>query len=147
MLPIGDAPMRMLSTKPCLGFVSEKNFPISDYTVPKSMVTAKEYRWLAVHLYVPLLHIKQHKYRFCEEYRPSEEYIGTVCAYRNDVRKAKDQVELNLARQGKGSQKGFSKYVGDERRTRANSDLLLKKTGNLVTQDMERLRYGMPPSR
>lgn len=53
---------------------------------------------------------------------------------------------MNVARHVKGSQKGFCKYAGDKRKTRTNSDLLLKKTGNLVTQHVERLRYGMPPS-
>ncbi|KAK4826139.1 hypothetical protein QYF61_005712 [Mycteria americana] len=47
-------------------------------------------------------------------------------------------MELNLTRDVKGSQKGFYEYVGDKRNTRENVRLLLKKTGDLVTQDVEK---------
>ena len=64
-----------------------------------------------------------------------EEYRDTVQA-RDEVRQAKTQLELNLVRDVKGSKKGFSKYIADERKTRENTGPLLKETRDLVTQDM-----------
>jgi len=43
---------------------------------------------------------------------------------------------LKLARDTKGSKKGFEKCVSCKRKTRENVDLLLNGAGALVTQDM-----------
>ncbi|KAK4829028.1 hypothetical protein QYF61_001803 [Mycteria americana] len=56
----------------------------------------------------------------------------------DEVRKAKAQMELNLARDNKDNKKGFYKYVGDKRKTRENVGPLLNKTGDLFMQDMEK---------
>ena len=44
-----------------------------------------------------------------------EEYRDTGRACRDAVRKANTQMEFNLARNVKGSKKGFYKYIGDKR--------------------------------
>ena len=49
-----------------------------------------------------------------------EEYRDTVRASRDEVRKAKAQMELNLARDVKGNRKGFCKYTGDKSKARAH---------------------------
>ncbi|KFV04324.1 hypothetical protein N340_00281, partial [Tauraco erythrolophus] len=59
-------------------------------------------------------------------------------AARDQVRKAKTLIELNLARDIKGNKKSFYRYIGDERRTRENVSPLWNETGDLVTQDMEK---------
>ncbi|KAK4807097.1 hypothetical protein QYF61_018438 [Mycteria americana] len=56
----------------------------------------------------------------------------------DEVRKAKSQMELNLARDVKGNKKGFYKYIGDKRKARENVGPLLNEAGDLVTQDMEK---------
>ncbi|GAB0206425.1 mitochondrial enolase superfamily member 1 [Grus japonensis] len=67
-----------------------------------------------------------------------EEYRETVRAARDQVRKAKALIELNLARDVKDNKKSFYRYVSDKRRTRENVGPLRNETGDLVTQDMEK---------
>ncbi|GAB0204964.1 hypothetical protein GRJ2_002962000 [Grus japonensis] len=67
-----------------------------------------------------------------------EEYRETVRAARDQVRKVKALIELNLARDVKDNKKSFYRYVSDKRRTRENVSPLQKETGDLVTQDMEK---------
>ncbi|GAB0178660.1 hypothetical protein GRJ2_000331300 [Grus japonensis] len=64
--------------------------------------------------------------------------IQTVQAAREQVRKAKALIELNLARDVKGNKKSFYRYVSEKRRTRENVGPLQNETGDLVTQDMEK---------
>ncbi|KFV18118.1 hypothetical protein N340_13754, partial [Tauraco erythrolophus] len=67
-----------------------------------------------------------------------EEYRAIVRATRDQVRKAKALIELNLARDIKGNKKNFSRYVSDKKRTREKVVPLCKETGDLATQDMEK---------
>ena len=67
-----------------------------------------------------------------------EEYRETVRAARDQVRKAKALIELNLARDIKGNKKSFYRYISDKRRTRENVGPLWNEMGDLVTQDMEK---------
>lgn len=46
-------------------------------------------------------------------------------------------MELNLARDVKGNEKGFCKYISDKRKTRENVDPLLNETGDLMTLNIE----------
>ena len=50
-----------------------------------------------------------------------EEHSNAVRGPRDEVRKAKAQAELNLARDVKGSKKGFYKYISDNRKTSENA--------------------------
>ncbi|KAK4817866.1 hypothetical protein QYF61_001676 [Mycteria americana] len=61
-----------------------------------------------------------------------------VRAARDQVRKAKALIELNLARGVKGNKKSFYRYIGDKRKTRENVGPLWRETGELVTRDMEK---------
>lgn len=45
---------------------------------------------------------------------------------------------LNLAKDTKDNKKGSYKCMCDKRKARENVSLLFSKTGNLVTQDMEK---------
>ncbi|GAB0204977.1 mitochondrial enolase superfamily member 1 [Grus japonensis] len=67
-----------------------------------------------------------------------EEYRETVQAARDQVRKAKALIELNLARDVKGNKKSFYRYVSDKRKMRENVGPLWNETGDLVTWDMEK---------
>ncbi|GAB0208696.1 mitochondrial enolase superfamily member 1 [Grus japonensis] len=67
-----------------------------------------------------------------------EEYRETVRAARDQVRKAKALIELNLARDAKDNKKSFYRYISDKRRTRENVGPLWNETGDLVAQDMEK---------
>ncbi|GAB0183728.1 mitochondrial enolase superfamily member 1 [Grus japonensis] len=67
-----------------------------------------------------------------------EEYREIVWAARDQVRKAKALIELNLARDVKDNKKSLYRYVSDKRRTRENVGPLWNETGDLVTQDVEK---------
>ncbi|KAK4823788.1 hypothetical protein QYF61_006510 [Mycteria americana] len=56
----------------------------------------------------------------------------------DEVRKAKTQLELNLAKDVKDNKKSFYRYVDDKRKTRENVGPLLSKMWELVTRNMEK---------
>ncbi|GAB0190056.1 hypothetical protein GRJ2_001470900 [Grus japonensis] len=68
-----------------------------------------------------------------------EEYREIVQATRDQLRKPKALIELNLARDIKCNKKSFYSYISDKRKTRENVDPLQKETGDLVTWDMEKV--------
>lgn len=55
---------------------------------------------------------------------------------RDEVKNAKAQMEINLARHVKYKKRSFY-YIGNKRRTRENAGPLLNETGDLATQVME----------
>ncbi|KFV20393.1 hypothetical protein N340_12155, partial [Tauraco erythrolophus] len=67
-----------------------------------------------------------------------EEYRAIVQATRDQVRKAKALIELNLATDIKGNKKNFYRYVSDKKRSRENVGPLRKEMGDLATRDMEK---------
>ncbi|GAB0185045.1 mitochondrial enolase superfamily member 1 [Grus japonensis] len=67
-----------------------------------------------------------------------EEYKETVRAARDQVRKVKALIEINLSRDVKGSKKSFYRYVSDKRKSRENVCPLWKAMGDLVTWGMEK---------
>ncbi|GAB0178706.1 mitochondrial enolase superfamily member 1 [Grus japonensis] len=82
-----------------------------------------------------------------------EEYKDVVRMCRNVVRmcrdvvkmcrdattKAKDHLELNLARNVKDNKKGFFKYISSKRKTKEDVVPLLNEVGALVTEDTEKV--------
>ncbi|GAB0187098.1 mitochondrial enolase superfamily member 1 [Grus japonensis] len=64
-----------------------------------------------------------------------DEYRETVRAARDQVRKAKALIDLNLASDIKGNKKSFCGYISDKRKTRENVGPLQKEKRGLVTQD------------
>lgn len=58
-----------------------------------------------------------------------EEYIDTVQACRERVKKIKAHLGLNLLRDIKGSKKDYCRFSSSGQKTRANSDLLLNGIG------------------
>ncbi|PKU36009.1 rna-directed dna polymerase from mobile element jockey-like [Limosa lapponica baueri] len=67
-----------------------------------------------------------------------EDYKGVVKLCRERVRKAKDQLELNLALDVKNNKKNFYKYISSKKRTQENLHPLLDMGGNVVTKDEEK---------
>ena len=53
------------------------------------------------------------------------------------IKKAKTQIELNLARDRKENKK-FYRYISDKRKAKEDMDPLWKETGDLVTRDMKK---------
>ena len=68
-----------------------------------------------------------------------EEYRNDVGTYRDTMRKAKANRELNLQKEIKDSKKDFLKYVNSKRKTRENVSPLLNDRGVLVMGDAEKV--------
>ena len=63
-------------------------------------------------------------------------YVANMC--REKIRKAKAQLELNLATKVKDNNKYFYKYTNSKRRARENLHPFLDAEGNLVTKDQDK---------
>ncbi|KAK4831885.1 hypothetical protein QYF61_020032 [Mycteria americana] len=61
------------------------------------------------------------------------------------VRKAKTQLELNLARDAKNNQKGFYGYINQKRKVKESIPPLMNKNGDLVSTDEEKAEGGKAP--
>lgn len=61
-----------------------------------------------------------------------EECRHIVQASRDEIREAKAQMELNLARDIKDNKKGFCKNTSSKRKARENVDTLLNEAGDLI---------------
>ncbi|KFQ53309.1 hypothetical protein N333_01103, partial [Nestor notabilis] len=66
------------------------------------------------------------------------DYRNVVREARDQVRKAKAQLELNLARDVKNNRKGFYRYIANKRHGRDNVGPLRKPPGGLATLDLEK---------
>ncbi|KAK4816289.1 hypothetical protein QYF61_014587 [Mycteria americana] len=67
-----------------------------------------------------------------------EEYRDTARLGRDGVRKAKAQLELNLARDAKNNKKGFYRYTNQKRKVKESVPPLMNKNGDLVSTDEEK---------
>lgn len=61
-----------------------------------------------------------------------------VQSCKDEVRKAKAGLELNLARDANSNKKGFYKYMNSKGKTREGMSALLIRAGELVTNDVEK---------
>ncbi|KAF1556515.1 hypothetical protein FQV20_0001978, partial [Eudyptula albosignata] len=66
------------------------------------------------------------------------EYRDLVRSCRKEMRKAKSQLERNLATVVKDNKKSFYKYINDKKRAKENLHPLLDAGGNVVTEDEEK---------
>ena len=67
-----------------------------------------------------------------------EEYRAIVRVCRDRIRKAKVQMELNLARYVKDNKKGFYRYIGRRRQAKESVPSLVKGNGDLASSDIEK---------
>ncbi|KFV03752.1 hypothetical protein N340_10407, partial [Tauraco erythrolophus] len=109
--------------------------------IPTKRKTGRKTRrpaWMNKELLDQLRH-KKKAYRGLKQGQVAwEEYRAIVRATREQVRKAKALIELNLARDIKGNKKNLYRYVSDKKRSRENLGHLQKQKGDLATQDMEK---------
>ncbi|KFV20297.1 hypothetical protein N340_07071, partial [Tauraco erythrolophus] len=128
------APENWLICKDHLIQAQERCIP----TKRKSGRNTRRPAWMNKEFLDQLRHTKK-AYRGWKQGRVAwEEYRAIVQAIRDQVRKAKALIELNLARDIKGNKKNFYRYVSDKKRSRENVGPLRKETGNLATRDMEK---------
>ena len=67
-----------------------------------------------------------------------EEYRAVVRMCGDRIRKAKAQMELNLARDARNNTKGFYRYIGMRRQMKEGIPPLIKQDGELASSDMEK---------
>lgn len=67
-----------------------------------------------------------------------EDYKEVFRTARDQVRNAKTQTELNLARGIKGNKKKLCRYISDKKKVRKDVGPLQKETGDLVRRNMEK---------
>ncbi|KFV07990.1 hypothetical protein N340_00490, partial [Tauraco erythrolophus] len=107
-------------------------------TKRKSGRNTRRPAWMNKELLDQLGH-KKKAYREWEQGQAAwEEYREIVQTTRDQVRKAKALIELNLSRDIKGNKKNFHRYILDIKRSRENIGPLQKETGDLAHQDMEK---------
>jgi len=68
-----------------------------------------------------------------------EEHRGLVRSCREELRKAKAQLELRLATVVRHNKKCFYKYIGNKKRAKENLHPLLDVRGNIVNKDEEKV--------
>jgi len=74
--------------------------------------------WLSQDLLVKLK-VKRELHRQWKQRQISwEEYRDAAHLYRNEVKRAKAQLELNLTRDAKNNNKGFYRYVSQKRKAK-----------------------------
>jgi len=66
-----------------------------------------------------------------------EEYRDPARLCRDGVRKAKAQMEPNLAKNAKNEKKSYYRYVSQKRKVKESIPILMSKIGELVTTDEE----------
>ncbi|GAB0209898.1 mitochondrial enolase superfamily member 1 [Grus japonensis] len=104
----------------------------------KSSKCGRRPAWMNMELLTALRHKKEVHRRQKQGHATWEGYKDTACASRNAVRRAKAQLELNLTREVKGNQKGFSKYISSKMKTKESMSSLFNGAGDLVTSDREK---------
>ncbi|KFZ64518.1 hypothetical protein N321_13384, partial [Antrostomus carolinensis] len=67
-----------------------------------------------------------------------EEYRDLIRLCRENIRKAKPQLELNLATVVRNNKKCFYKYINNKKRGKENLHPLLDSEGNIATKDEEK---------
>ncbi|KFM04158.1 hypothetical protein AS27_10724, partial [Aptenodytes forsteri] len=103
----------------------------------KSGKEGKRPAWMSQDLQVKLKGKKEMHRQWKQGQVSLEEYREAARLCRDEVRKAKVWLELNLARDTKNN-KGFYRYVSQKRKVEESVTPLMKMTGKLVTTDNEK---------
>ncbi|KFQ26467.1 hypothetical protein N332_01936, partial [Mesitornis unicolor] len=114
---------------------------VKEQAVPVCWKTSRRGRrpaWLNRELWLELRKKKRVYDLWKKGQASQEEYRATVRLCREKIRRAKAQLELNLASAAKDNKKGFYKYIGNKRRTKESLAPLVNVGGSIVTGDEEK---------
>ncbi|KFV69128.1 hypothetical protein N307_09661, partial [Dryobates pubescens] len=109
-------------------------------SIPTSKKLGKEGKrppWLSCDLLVKLKGNMGLNGKWKEGQASWEEHRDVAWLCRNEVRKAKAQLELNLARDVKKNKKGFCRHIDQKRKVKENVPLM-SNSGELVSTDEEK---------
>ncbi|CAM4529932.1 unnamed protein product [Lepidochelys kempii] len=110
-------------------------------TIPMCRKNSKYGRrpaWLNGEILADLKHKKEAYKKWKVGHMTREEYKNIAQACRNEIRRAKSHLELQLARDVKSNKKGFFRYVGNKKKAKESVGPLMNEGGNLVTEDVEK---------
>ncbi|KFV48258.1 hypothetical protein N328_03880, partial [Gavia stellata] len=112
-----------------------------EFLIPRCKKSGKEgkrWAWLSQDLLIKLKGKKEMNRQWKQGWVSWEEYRDAAQLCRDGVRKAKAQLELNLARDAKNNKKSFYRYVARKGRSKKVYPVTMSKTGKLVTTDEEK---------
>ncbi|KAK4806238.1 LOW QUALITY PROTEIN: hypothetical protein QYF61_013382 [Mycteria americana] len=122
-------------------FFKEEVLKAQEWAVPRCRKTSRRGRrpaWLTRELWLELRK-KRRVYDLWKKGRATQEdYKGVARLCREKIRRAKAELELNLAAAVKDNKKHFFKYISSKRRAQENLQPLVDGGGNTVTKDEEK---------
>ncbi|KAK4819410.1 hypothetical protein QYF61_003681 [Mycteria americana] len=122
-------------------FFKEEILKAQEQAVPRCQKTSRQGRrpaWLTRELWLELRK-KRRVYDLWKKGRATQEdYKGVARLCREKIRRAKAELELNLAAAVKDNKKHFFKYIRGKRRAKENLQPLVDGGGNTVTKDEEK---------
>ncbi|CAM4672926.1 unnamed protein product [Lepidochelys kempii] len=122
-------------------YFKESLLRLQGQTIPMSRKNSKYDRrpaWLNSEILADFKD-KKEAYKKCKVgHMTREEYKNIARACRNDIRRAKSHLELQLARDVKSKKKSFFRYVGNKKKAKESVGPLLNEGGNLVTEEVEK---------
>ncbi|KAK4832087.1 hypothetical protein QYF61_020702 [Mycteria americana] len=122
-------------------FFKEEVLKAQEWAVPRCRKTSWRGRrpaWLTRELWLELRR-KRRVYDLWKKGRATQEdYKGVARLCREKIRRAKAELELNLAAAVKDNEKHFFKYISSKRRAKENLQPLVDGGGNTVTKDEEK---------
>jgi len=109
-----------------------------ELSIPKCKKSGRERKrpaWLRQEMLAKLRKKRELHRQWKQGLASWEEYREAARLRRDGVRKAKAQLELNLARDVKNNKKGFYRYVSWKKTVKESVPPLMSETGELATVD------------
>ncbi|KAK4820600.1 hypothetical protein QYF61_001906 [Mycteria americana] len=122
-------------------FFKEEVLKAQEQAVPRCQKTSRRGRrpaWLNRELWLELRKKRRVYDLWKKGWATQEDYKGVARLCREKIRRAKAELELNLATAIKDKKKHFFKYISSKRRAKENLQPLLDRGGNTVTKDEEK---------
>ncbi|KAK4825246.1 hypothetical protein QYF61_025645, partial [Mycteria americana] len=122
-------------------FFKEEVLKAQEQAVPRCRKTSQRGRrpaWLTRELWLKLRKKRRVYDLWKKGQATQEDYKGVARLCREKIRRAKTELELNLAAAVKDNKKHFFKYISSKRRAKENLQPLVDGGGNTVTKDEEK---------
>ncbi|KAK4816268.1 hypothetical protein QYF61_014340 [Mycteria americana] len=121
-------------------FFKEEAVKAQVQAVPRCRKTSQQGRpaWLTRELWLELRKKRRVYDLWKKGQATQEDYKGVARLCRENIRRAKAQLELSLAAAIKDNKKYFFKYISSKRRAKENLQPLVDGRGNTVTKDEEK---------
>ncbi|CAM5167297.1 unnamed protein product [Natator depressus] len=122
-------------------YFKESLLRLQGQTIPMCRKKSKYGRrpaWLNSEILADLKYKKEAYKKWKTGQMTRDGYINIARVCRNEIRKAKSHLELQLGRDVKSNKKGFFRYVGNKKKAKESVGPLLNEGGNLVTEDVQK---------